>query len=555
MKKFFSGILLCVCMAVALITGCGKKEAIPLFTDGEANFIIVRSADADNETINAAADLRQTIADNLGITVNHKPDSIAHKDGQLEVNIGITNRPDSQAVYGEVSNETETNGLDYIIKQKGDYIYIIGMSNRALQEAVDYFAEEFCSDAGGSVQKDYHYVYTYTGEEEKAFSINGDTDLAKYKIVTPKYNMSYLVGREVETLNDSLLVSNGVLLGQATDWDEEREYEIIIDQTERPGTPKTEDSDQYRIKVEGNKVYITGGSNEATAVAVKEFNKMVTEGGSVDEKTDITGSYAETVKDYEDYYAMTFHDEFDTMDRSIWHFYTGTNTMLSESDCNTDDPKNQWIEDGKLYMKTTKEGDHTNSVHVRTDNSTWFRYGLIEASVKMRQTSGQGGAFWLLGNTSQDYYAEIDIYEATMNAVKFTPLSWVSKSISGVNSGPYYCDFKGDVKTYEGGVAGDTYYRFENDDKEQYFHTYGIEWTDSYITGFIDGRTFIRIDTTFDERAVKTFNNFMQIIISQGALDSGGATKVNETTDWENNYSIFDYIRLYQTSNGEIRNR
>lgn len=562
MKKFLSGVLLCVCMVMFLLTGCtgkGAANGVSLFSDGEANFIIVRSADADNETIQAASDLRQLIDDKFGIKVNHKPDTIKHTEGQLEVNIGITNRPESQAVYDEVANESETNGLDYIIKKSGDYIYIVGMSNQALQEAVDYFAEEFCSDTESKVPEKYTYVYNYKGEEGKAFSINGETDLAKYTIVTPKYNMSYLVGREVEALNDNLMVSNGCLLHQATDWDEESEYEIVIDKTERTGTPETKDSDQYRIKVEGNKVYITGGSNEATAVAVKEFNKMVTEGGSVDKDTDIIGSYAETVKNYEDYYLLTWNDEFDTIDTSKWNFMKGIVHNGDNPDdprwCNyTDDPKNQWIEDGKLHMKATLESDRYDSPEWRTDKSTWFKYGLIETSVKINNGNGQGAAFWLLGNSNQDYHAEIDIYESSGNWAKFTPISHVSKSVPNANSGTLYCDFKGDINVYEGGTSGDTYWRFENNDKGDYFHTFGIEWTEDTITSFVDGRKFIRINTTVDERAIKTFNGFMQIIIAHGGgMMTAGTPGPDETTDWENNYSIFDYVRLYQTPEGELK--
>ena len=562
-KKILTAVLLCLSMAVSGLTGCGGGNSVSLFTEGEANFIIVRSADADSVTAEIAGNLRETIKEKLGVTVNYKPDTIKHTDGQLEINIGITNRPDSQAVYDEVANESKTNSMDYIIKHTGDYIYIVGMSSEALQNAVDYFAENFLSDTKGSVAGNYNYIHNYKGNG-KMFSINGSTELASYKIVTPKYNMSYLVGREIETLNNNLMIANGVLLEEITDWDEESECEIIIDHTTREGAPQPKDSDEYRIKVDGTKVYLIGGSTEATAVAVKEFNQMIADGGSIDENTDITGSYAETTKKYDDYYAMTWNDEFDSFDSSKWRFMQGktTNGILPEGDTRytnyTDSPKNHWYEDGKLYMKATMESDRYDSPEIRTDHSTWFKYGLIETSVQIKNGHGQGAAFWLLGNSAQDYYAEIDIYEASGNFAKFTPLSWVSKALQGqgINSGTYYCDFQGDIKVYDGGTKGDTYFRFEGDDMGEYFHTFGIEWTEDSMTSFVDGRKFIRINTTVDERAVATFNNYMQIILAHGG---GGVTAgiqvVDETSDWENNFSCFDYIRLYQTSIGEIKYR
>lgn len=205
-------------------------------------------------------------------------------------------------------------------------------------------------------------------------------------------------------------------------------------------------------------------------------------------------------------------------------------------------------------MKASMESDRYNAVECQTNNSTWFKYGLLEISVKIKNNKGQGAGFWLLGNTSQDYYAEIDIYESSANFMKFTPLSWVSKSVTDAASGTYYCDFHGDIGVYEGGTQGDTYYRFENDDKAEYFHTVGIEWTDSYIAMVVDGRVFMKIDTTVDERAVKTFNDFLQIRLAHGGgQNTGGVGWPDETTDWENNYSIFDYIRLYQTPQGELK--
>lgn len=557
-----TALLLCVSMAISCLTGCGGSgSGVSLFSEGKANFIIVRSAKADSETTKIAGNLRETIKEKLGVTVNYKPDTVKHTDGQLEINIGITNRPDSQAVYDKVANETKTNGLDYIIKHTGDYIYIVGMSNEALQNAVDYFTENFLADTKGSVAGNYNYVHNYKGNG-KMFSINGSTELASYKIVTPKYNMSYLVGREIETLNSNLMTANGLKLEEITDWDEESKYEIIIDHTTREGTPELKDSDEYRIKVDGTKVYLIGGSTEATAVAVKEFNQMIADGKSIDKKTDITGSYAETSKKYEDYYALTWNDEFDSFDSSKWYFMKGytPNGTLPEGDTRysnySDAPENQWYKDGKLYMKATMDSEKYNGAEIRTDKSMWFKYGLIETSVQIKNGHGQGAAFWLLGNHSEQYYAEIDIYEASGNFAKFTPISWVSKALEGVNSNVYYCDFQGDVKTYDGGVSGDTYFRFEGDDMGEYYHTYGIEWTPNSMTSFVDGRKFIRINTTVDERAVATFNGYMQIILAHGG---GGVTAgipvVDETSDWENNFSSFDYIRLYQTSVGEIKYR
>lgn len=204
-------------------------------------------------------------------------------------------------------------------------------------------------------------------------------------------------------------------------------------------------------------------------------------------------------------------------------------------------------------MKATKEGDKYYSVEMRTNDYVWFKYGIFEVSVKIRNTQGQVAATWLLGNHAKEYYSELDIYEASKNWAKCTPISWVSTTLRDkVASGVYYKGYNGNPKIDP--ESGDTYYRFENEDKGDYFHTYGVEWTKTTITFFVDGREFITIKTDLDERGKKTFNDYLQMIISHsGGQNTAGAGFPDETTDWENNYSVYDYVRLYQLPGQKLK--
>lgn len=561
MKRKISAFLAMICIIVSVFSGCdgvNKGKVIPLFVENKPNFIIIRPEKPDSETLKIANEFNQYFKDYFDVSVSYKPDSLKHKDGQLEINIGITNRPHAQDVYNEVANKTKTNGKDYIIKKNGDYIYIIGMSTSALQEAIYYFEDEFCYYIDDTIPENYNYIYRYKADASEAFSLNGNTDFSKYKIITPRYNMSYLVGREVAEVDDNILSINGTLVEQATDAEKESDYEIIIDKTNRKGTPDIESADQYRIKVDGNRIFVVGGSNEATAVAVKELNRMILDKKAFDKKTDIKGSYAETVKNYKKYYSLTFNDEFDKIDESVWTIQDGlVPNRTREGDPYipyfTRSPKNQWVEDGKLYMKATLEQGKYNSVEWRTNDSTWFKYGLFETSVKINNSQGQVAATWLLGNHSRNYYAEIDIYESCKNWGKFTPIGWVSKAID-IPSGVLYPGYKGNLAVDPD--KGDTYWHFDNNDKGDYFHTYGVEWTDSYITHFVDGREFITINTALDDRSRQTFNDFLQIIISHsGGMDTAGAGTPDETTDWENSYSAYDYVRLYQLPGQKLKKK
>ncbi len=554
MKKKISLFLVLSILVTTVLSGCGAKGKISLFSEGEPGFIIVRSAEASNEEREAANELRQTIADELDVKVTYKPDTVKHEDGQIEIVLGQTNRPHTEEVYKELANENENNGLDYIIRQKGDYIYIMGMTLLSLQDAINYFCDTFLKDTNGKVAYDYKYLYNYKAEGGE-FAIAGNKDLSSYRIVTPRYNMSYLVGREVTPLSTQLLYATGCTVPVVMDNEEATDYEIIVDSCNREGIPEAADADSYFIQVSGNKVYLGGGSNEATAMAVRKFTEMAKDGKALAADAKITGSYSEDVKAYENEYTLTLADEFDTIDTDLWKIYDGafSNGTTQEGDPRrayfTSSSKNLYVQDGSLYLRTTREPDRYNSVELRSENSVWFKYGFIEISAKICSTKGQLAAFWLLGNAAQDYHSEIDIFESTLDWAKATPLSWVGGAVSGEGSNTYYCGWDGDQKT-------DSYLHFEGSDLEDVYHTFGVEWTEDYITWLYDGREFLTINTTVDERAVATFNGLQQIILTQyGGINVINAGFPDETTDWDKGYMAVDYLRLYQLPGQELVRR
>lgn len=550
-----SCLLAFIMVLTTMLSGCGGTgKKMSLFTDGKANFIIVRSNDATNEERQAANELRQVISDDLGITASYKPDTVKHQEGTLEIVLGKTNRPHTEEVYKELANKQENNGLDYIIKQKQDYIYIMGMTTDALTSAIEYFKDNFLKDAKGGVAENYTYVYRYESGKGN-FAIAGNSDVSPYRIVTPRYNMSYLIGKEVTPLANKLMYATGYTIPVVTDNEAETEYEIIIDNCKRDGIPEVSDADAYYIKAVGKKIYLGGGSNEAASMAVRKFAEMVEAGKALDKSADIKGSYAKDIKEYDNEYSLTLADEFDTIDRDLWKTYDGpfTNGASNPSDsrltCFTSDAKNLYTQDGVLYLKTTKEADRYNGVEMRTENSVWFKYGFIEVSAKISSTSGQLGAFWLLGNSASDYHSEIDVFEGTKNYIRTTPLSHVGKTVEGEGSNVYYCGWDGDPKT-------DPFVYFEGSDIADEFHTYGVEWTEERVTWVVDGREFLTINTTVDDRAKATFNGLQQIILSQ----YGGCNIINcgfpdETTDWDNAFLAVDYMRLYQLPGQELVRR
>lgn len=557
-NKRMVSLLLAVCMVVAtILSGCtSEREMVSLFNDKDANFIIIRSAEADSKVITIASELRQKIIDALDVSIPFKPDTVKHKEGQMEVNIGITNRPESQAIYDEIMKKNKNNGMDWAIRVNDEYIYIVGATDESLQVATDTFFANFCRDMSAQVPTDYKYLYHYENEENN-FTLCGTKDLSDYSIVTPRYNMSYLVGREIEELQSELMLATGTSLEEKTDAAKEADCEIIIDHTKRSGTPKCASEDEYYIQMKGKKLYVCGGSDAATAIAVKEVTKMVKEGKAIDKKTNIKGSYEKAVKSYENYYSMTFHDEFDTYDTSVWTAQTGGFNNNSEGAGKptsfSDAADMIYTKDGNLVMEAQNKPDQYLSSEIRTTNSVWYKYGFVEISAKLDNSKGIVPAFWLLGFSGQEYHSEIDIFECFGDPtfIKATPLAHVDGSNATEGSDVYYC---GAVKNHWEETL------FKLTDGESFadeYHTFGCEWNETSVKWVYDGRVFLEIDTTYDNRSMKTFNGAQQIIFSvYGGCDIADLTGYpDETTDWSKNKMVIDHIRLYQMPGQELSNK
>ena len=180
----------------------------------------------------------------------------------------------------------------------------------------------------------------------------------------------------------------------------------------------------------------------------------------------------------------------------------------------------------------------------------WYKYGLIEIRAKINCSQGICPAFWLLGFSANEYYSEIDIFECFGNPtnIKATPLAHVDKSNTTETTDVYYC---GAVEDH----MKETFYRpDEGDSFADEYHTFGLEWDENSMRWVFDGRVFLEIDTTVDERARETFNGLQQIIFSV----YGGCNVAKQTgfpdasTDWENNGLTVDSLRLYQLPGQEL---
>ena len=292
MKKVIS-IVFCALLIVCLFAACGKKDGssdsassasgvdanVEFSTDdvtfaeesGESRYNVVRPSNGSDVIANAASSVFRQIKSVCGVNLKNVSDESDGSD-LYEILIGETNRPETAVAKEYLVSNVGTRVDDYIICTIGKKIVILGVNDKATAKAAEYFNQTYVVSSGvaGGI------LYTNATVGDFTDLIVAGNNISKYKIIRPHYNSSYLTQVELEALESYILTASGyeVLIYEDM-YEAVGEYEIVVGNTNREGAPIVEDYDSYVIKTVGNKVFINGGSNYATALAVSEFSKML----------------------------------------------------------------------------------------------------------------------------------------------------------------------------------------------------------------------------------------------------------------------------------------
>ncbi len=168
-------------------------------------------------------------------------------------------------------------------------------------------------------------------------------------------------------------------------------------------------------------------------------------------------------------------------------------------------PEQQVLTDGQTYA----------SGLMNTELSFGMEGGYIEIRASVPDQQGFLSAFWLLPSDG-DWTSEIDVFETLgHNTTTMNTNVWNDGSQNQLS--------------------------FSTDDLSEGFHTYGLEWTDSEITWYIDG---IPVRTV-----PNTVNEDMYLVLSL-AVDTDWTGPVDGTTDFSDGFQV-DYIRVYETPSAD----
>lgn len=234
---------------------------------------------------------------------------------------------------------------------------------------------------------------------------------------------------------------------------------------------------------------------------------------------------------------LVWSDEFNnSIDFSKWDFGIGpTNDNVHYY---TNRPENMQIVNGKLNLIAREEsymGYNYTSALLKT-KSNW-RYGRIEARIKLPATNGFVPAFWML--PAENNYGwwpksgEIDIMEQPSNEVS---------NIYGTIHTETYNSITG-----TGPVGGVTVVP----DAQTAFHIYAVEWTADRIDFYVDAQNYFSFTNDHSGSATWPFNTPFYIILNLavgggwvGNPDSNTVFPAIMEVDWVRAYQYFDDVTV-----------
>ena len=238
---------------------------------------------------------------------------------------------------------------------------------------------------------------------------------------------------------------------------------------------------------------------------------------------------------------LVWSDEFDapagTLPKSAnWSFQQGGLWGGGkELQCYTDRPENAAHDGrGRLVITARRESypcfdnpdNQYTSARIRSRDKREFRFGYIEARIKIPSGRGVWPAFWTVGNI--DAWPEEGEF-GIMEARGYQPQA-VYQTLHGPT-------LTGDPWQQSHETTGPLWGRR--------FHRYGVLWGPRKVTFYVDGRpTSVRSASEIPADAVWPFQSFPHYLILNVAI-GGWAGSPDRTTRFPR-AMLIDYVRVYQ---------
>ena len=233
---------------------------------------------------------------------------------------------------------------------------------------------------------------------------------------------------------------------------------------------------------------------------------------------------------------LVWSDQFSgsSIDTSIWSFETGPSN--DNVQFYTNRSQNAAIVNGNLQLIALREsysGYNFTSALVHTKNSMNWRYGRIEARIKLPASNGFVPAFWIL--PADEIYGwwpnsgEIDIMEH--------PTNLVNQIYGTVHTGTY------NSFTGVGSKGGSILIA----DAETQFHVYAIEWSEEKIDFYVDEQKYFTFNNEHSGQGAWPFDHPFYVILNL-AVGGGWVGNPDISSLFPATMEI-DYVNVYQYLN------
>ena len=207
----------------------------------------------------------------------------------------------------------------------------------------------------------------------------------------------------------------------------------------------------------------------------------------------------------------------------------------------TSDPRNSYIEDGKLVLQAFYSGGefqarNYTSAKLTTYKKQSFKYGKIAARIKMPYGKGIFPAFWMLGTNIDDIgwpkCGEIDIVEMFGGGI--------GKDDTALGTVHYFDDNEQEHTHFGSKITLD-------ENLSEQFHVYEVEWDENAVVWKLDGKEYHRESIaaeTNPERSELHNESFLLLNLAIGAWVEGVGYP-NQSTEFPQKIE-FDWIRVYK---------
>lgn len=233
---------------------------------------------------------------------------------------------------------------------------------------------------------------------------------------------------------------------------------------------------------------------------------------------------------------LIWWDEFEYTglpDASKWNMETGGSGWgNNELQYYTNSENNAMVDNGILTITAREEsmgGRDYTSARITTQNKFDFKYGKIEARIKLPYGQGIWPAFWMLGanigSVGWPACGETDIMEMVGGTGRDNT---VHATLHWDNNGDH-ADY-GQSYSLPSGIFADDY------------HIFSVEWNSQEIKAFMDDTQYYVADITPSQLS-EFHNNFF--IILNLAVGGNWPGPPDANTSFPQTYEI-DYVRVYQ---------